>query len=233
MIGSTKPLTSTTDKIGYTLKKQNGASRELLDTPEVINVFNTGYENLRGVLFYNKQEIWTSAEVNKIKCFNDKGMLTNAIKTKSGEWPHDVSVTHDGCLLYSDWILRTVYKVVNGQIYEIIKPRKCIPGEMCITSCSNLLIVMYDCDKTQCKVVRYSGSTKKQTIQYEENGNPLYSTVDKVKYITENRNLDICVTDCAASAVVIVNEFGKLRFRYTGHPFKSKTNPFVPRGIRY
>lgn len=54
---------------------------------------------------------------------------------------------------------------------------------MCITSCSDLLIVMYDCDKTQCKVVRYSGSTKKQTIQNEENGNPLYSMVDKVKTV--------------------------------------------------
>lgn len=36
MIGSIKPLTSTTDENGYELKKQMGPYRELLDAPEVI-----------------------------------------------------------------------------------------------------------------------------------------------------------------------------------------------------
>uniref|UniRef100_K1QA41 Tripartite motif-containing protein 2 n=1 Tax=Magallana gigas TaxID=29159 RepID=K1QA41_MAGGI len=54
---------------------------------------------------------------------------------------------------------------------------------------------------------------------------------DHLRYITENRNHDICVADCKASAVVVVNQEGKLRWRYTGHPSVAKIKPFKPRGI--
>lgn len=102
---------------------------------------------------------------------------------------------------------------------------------MCVTSSGDLLIDMFDGANSQDKIVRYFGSIEKQTIQYEENGIPLYSGEYQVKCLTENRNLDICVADCAAGAVVVVNEAGKLRFRYTGHPSNLMWEPFFPYGI--
>uniref|UniRef100_K1R2Q3 Uncharacterized protein n=1 Tax=Magallana gigas TaxID=29159 RepID=K1R2Q3_MAGGI len=51
-------------------------------------------------------------------------------------------------------------------------------------------------------------------------------TLDKIKYITENRNHDICVADCGAGAVVVVNQDGELRWRYIGHPSVTKNEPF-------
>ncbi|XP_062610706.1 uncharacterized protein LOC134272500 [Saccostrea cucullata] len=50
-------------------------------------------------------------------------------------------------------------------------------------------------------------------------------------YITENRNLDICMSDEKTRAVVVVNQVGKLRFRYTGHIPALNNQPFDPRGI--
>ena len=127
-------------------------------------------------------------------------------------------------------VSKTVNKVKSGQIEEVIRLQGWIPVNLCVTSSGDLLVIMYSVDVTQSKVVRYSGSTEKQTIQYDDEGKPLYSGNDKIKYISENRNLDICVADRSAKAVVVVNQSGTLRFRYTGHP--SNTGPsFDPVGI--
>lgn len=60
LIGSIKPLTFTKNENGYILEKQRNASKEMLDTPEVINTFNTGYKNPRSVL--QRTTIWASGE---------------------------------------------------------------------------------------------------------------------------------------------------------------------------
>lgn len=100
-----------------------------------------------------------------------------------------------------------------------------------VTSTGDFLVIIYNDDKTQSKVVRYSGSSEKQSFQYDDRGKPLYSLNSKVKYITENRNHDICVIDNEAGAVVVINQEGKHRWRYTGHPSVPNKKPFNPFGI--
>ncbi|XP_062575483.1 uncharacterized protein LOC134237394 [Saccostrea cucullata] len=97
------------------------------------------------------------------------------------------------------------------------------------TSSGDRLVIVESIDYMQTKVVRYYGSTEKQTIQSDDKGKPLYSS--GFCNITENRNLDICVSDPEAKAVVVVNQVGKLRFKYTGHTPAPKNEQFYPQGI--
>ncbi|XP_078335903.1 uncharacterized protein LOC144626292 [Crassostrea virginica] len=232
LIGKLTPLSTTLEERVFTAKKPNTSVRELLDEPEVLNTIKTGYVGLCSVTCIDEEEIWTSGQLTAdIKCFNTQGVLQKTIKTKSGYRPGDIAVYSDGALVYSDGSKRTVYKVKNGQTEKIITLQGWIPFNLCVTSSGDLLVTMFSYDETQSKVVRFSGSTVKQTIQFDDDGQPLYSGNDYPKFITENRNLDICVADVEAGAVVVVNQAGKLRFRYTGPPSSTKNKPFKPGGI--
>uniref|UniRef100_K1Q5U1 Tripartite motif-containing protein 3 n=1 Tax=Magallana gigas TaxID=29159 RepID=K1Q5U1_MAGGI len=231
LYGQITPLSTATGENALSLKQPKISARNILDEPEVVATIQTGYENLRSVTCLNENKIWTCEWANNIKCFNIKGSLLQTIKTKSGEEVIDIAVDNNGDLLYSALQTRTVNKVKNGQIEELIRLQGWTPCGLCVTSTGDLLVTMFSKDYTQSKVVRYSGSTEKQTIQFDNEGKPLYSGNCIIKYITENRNHDICVADYNAGAVVSVNQGGKLRWRYTGHPSATKTQLCKPEGI--
>ncbi|XP_062573448.1 E3 ubiquitin-protein ligase Midline-1-like [Saccostrea cucullata] len=239
-LGFLTPFSTKTDKNGYIMKKTNTQTKKFLKEPELIITIDTGFEELCSVACLSEEEIWIRARsISDIKCFNIQSSLTKTIKTKSDEYPNDIAVTSDGDLVYCNWKTRTIYKVKKGQTEGVIRLQGWIPSKLCVTSSGDLLVTMYSgghplismFSKTQSRVVRYSGSTEKQTIQFDEEGKPLYSGNDYIKYISENRNLDICVADYEAGVVVVVNQAGKLRFRYTGRPSTRKNKPFIPCGI--
>ncbi|XP_078309642.1 uncharacterized protein LOC144618019 [Crassostrea virginica] len=97
---------------------------------------------------------------------------------------------------------------------------------MCCTTSGELLVSMTSHNEMQTKVVRYVGSID----HWDDNGQPPYSSDRYTKYLSENRNFDICMADLGAGAVVVVNAAGKLRFRYTGPP-SAKQQSFKPLGI--
>ncbi|XP_052681105.1 uncharacterized protein LOC128161754 [Crassostrea angulata] len=232
LFGEISPLSTATEDNVLSLNQPNTSVRELLDEPKLVTTIQTGYKNLCSVTCLNEDRIWTSGLTNDIKCFNIKCSLLQAIKTKSEESPNDITVNSDGELLYCDGTDGTVNIVKNGQTKMLITlPEEWAPNQLCVTSTGDLLVTMFSVDKTQSKAVRYSGSTEKQTVQFDDNGQPLYSGNDAVKYITENRNRDICVADWVAGVEVVVNQDGKLRWRYTGHPSAIKNEPFEPWGV--
>ncbi|XP_061176612.1 uncharacterized protein LOC133185431 [Saccostrea echinata] len=232
MFGSLSAL-SITKEHGYTIKTQEAAScppvKPLLDEPELITTIDTGYKYQYSVTCLSDEEIWISGDDKVMKLYNLWGKLLKSIQTKSGNRPWDIAVTRSGDLVYTDPDTRTVNVVKNKQIQEVIRLQGWKPYHVCSTSSGDLLISMYSDDYEQSKVVRYSGSTEKQTIQTDSKGKPLYSSED-IKYISENGNLDICVADHGAHAVVVVNKEGKFRFRYTGHR-STPGGSFYPYGI--
>ncbi|XP_065930025.1 uncharacterized protein [Magallana gigas] len=231
LFGKITPLSTATDENVLSLNQPNTSVRELLDEPELVATIQTGYQNVYSVTYLNEDCIWTFGSTKDIKCFNMKGELLHTVSNKSKQWPNDIAVDSDGNLLIGDWKSRTVNKVNNGQTEELIRLRGWWPSNLCVTSNGDLLVIMVSDAKTQSKAVRYSGSTEKQTIQFDDKGKPLYSGNAHIKYIIENRNHDICVADYEAGAVVVVNQNGKLRWRYIGHPSVTKKEPFKPVGI--
>jgi hypothetical protein len=166
-----------------------------------------------------------------MKLLNLQGKLQTSIQTKSGGDPGDIAVKRDGDLVYTDPKHKTINLVKNNQTCTVITLQGWVPQYVCCTASGDVLVTMYSNDREkQSKVVRYSGSTEKQSIQYDDQGRPLYSSGGNYKYISENRNMDICLADCIARAVVVVNASGKLRFRYTGHP-SNTGGLFIPRGM--
>ncbi|XP_052702911.1 E3 ubiquitin-protein ligase TRIM71-like [Crassostrea angulata] len=225
--GSLSALSFTTEEQVYSMAPPD---RSIMGVPQVITTIDTGYDYLHGVTCLNDTEIWTRGYDNMMKLFNLQGERVESIRTKSGNRPHDIAVTRSGDLVYTDNNDRTVNIVNNTQIQTVIRLQGWKPCGVCSTSSGDLLVVMDSDGYKRSKVVRYSGSTEKQIIQYDDKGRPLYSSGPYSNYISENRNLDICVSDCNARAVVVVNQAGKLRFIYTGPPSPTKES-FDPWGI--
>ena len=207
--GSLIPLSKETDEQGYTLPSQGAEfsppARPMLDVPHLVtDIPTSGYGGLYHVSCLGDEKIWTSGVNNKImKLYNLKGKLLKSVQTKSGNMPQDIAVTQSGGLVYTDEDDRSINLVSGTQIQTLITLRAWIPLGLCSTSSGDLLVIMTSDDETQTKVVRYSGSTKKQTIQWDDQGNKLYSSGPYSKYLSENKNLDICVAD--AGVVVVVS----------------------------
>ncbi|XP_065926359.1 E3 ubiquitin-protein ligase TRIM71-like isoform X1 [Magallana gigas] len=230
---SLSALSFTTEEQDYSMPPQGAESsppdQSLMDEPRVITAIDTGYKYPYGVTCLNDTEVWTFGGDNMMKLFNLQGELVESIQTKSGNTPQGIAVTRSGDLVYTDYGERTVNIVKNTQIQTVIRLQGWRPRGVCSTSSGDFLVAMDRVDDKQSKVVCYSGSTEKQSIQYDDKGQPLYSSGD-TKYISENRNLDICVSDYKARAVVVVNQAGKLRFTCTG-PLSTTKGSFDPRGI--
>nr|XP_022303333.1 uncharacterized protein LOC111110947 isoform X2 [Crassostrea virginica] len=211
-------------------------ARLLSDKPriltDILTEYNdpfTGHNSLFHVSCLSDEEIWTSGNNKIMKLYNIKGEVLKSVQTKSGQWPQDIAVTRSGGLVYTDNANRSINLVSGTKIQTLITLQEWRPWGLCSTSSGDLLVFMISDDYKQTKVVRYSGSTEKQRIQWDDQGKPLYSSFS-IKYISENRNLDICVADKDAGAVVVVSSAGKLRFTYTGPP-SAPGESFSPLGI--
>ncbi|XP_052708783.1 uncharacterized protein LOC128183702 [Crassostrea angulata] len=186
---------------------------------EIIKTVATGKKGcLSSVECCNNSEVWTTwGKIMKLHNLN--GELLKSIKTKSGYNVGDITTTKKGYLVYSDPDSKTINRMKKKTIKEVITLHGWTPCSVCSTSLDGLLVIMTSNDKKQSKVIRYTDSFEESiTAQFDDKGVPLYSKSSNTKYVSENKNLDICVADMGSRSVVVVNQNGRLRFRYTGSP---------------
>lgn len=205
------------------------------EEPNVVTYIHTNYgiaNKLRSVTALTETEIWTCGEDKTMKLYNLQGELIKSIQTKSKNTPSDIEVTRSGDLVYVDYNDLSINIVRNAHISEVIKLQGWRPRNVCSALYGDFLVFMDSETDRQSKIVRYCGNIPKQSISLNDEGQPLYSYGPSFKYMSENKNLDICVADWGASAVVVVNHAGKHRFTYMGPPSSSSsTKAFDPYGI--
>lgn len=152
-----------------------------------------------------------------LNLYNLQTRQKRSINTRPGTCLENIAVTKDGDLVYIDYNDCSVNIVKNTHIESVIKLREWIPRGVCSTFSGDLLVVVQSADDDkQSKVLRYSGSEEKQSTQFNDKKGPSYSSGGDNKYISENKNKDICVSDWGFRALVMVNRTWKLRFVYTG-----------------
>lgn len=197
---------------------------------------------LKSVSYLSDGKVWTSGLDNILRLYDFTSNFELEVQTKPMNYPWDIAVKKDGNLIYTDYKNKTVNKVIithekenMHNIEKLITLKGWEPLNVCSTSSDDLLVVMFNKNGKETKGVRYSGCLRKQqTIQYsdEKNKKPLYSSCQQNKYISENKNLNICVSDYGACAVVVVDKAGTFRVRYTGVSSNAKGSlNFRPYGI--
>ncbi|XP_078311394.1 uncharacterized protein LOC144618691 [Crassostrea virginica] len=178
--GSLTASSIETEEQGYTVPSPGAESsppdRPLLDVPKVITELDTRYDNLYCVSCLSDDEIWTRGNKSIMKLYNMNGELLRSVQTKSGCEPQDIAVTRSGGLVYTDPMYRSINLVSGTQIQTLITLRGWLPCSVRSTSTGGLLVTMTNEDCEQSKVVRYSGTTEKQNIQWDDQGKPLFSS---------------------------------------------------------
>nr|XP_022290518.1 uncharacterized protein LOC111102160 [Crassostrea virginica] len=186
----------------------------LKETPRRIGFGHDGKNRiLRRLSCLSNNKFWTSGIDDTMRLYNMQGELLHSVQTKSGNVPFDIAVKKSGDLVYTDPDDMSINLVSNTRTEALVKLKRWEPLSVCSTSSGDLLVTMEldDAFDRKIKIVRYSGSAEKQTIQWDEESNPLFQSAS---FICENRNLDICVVDHVAEAIAVVNASGKLRFHY-------------------
>ncbi|XP_061186393.1 uncharacterized protein LOC133194454 [Saccostrea echinata] len=138
-------------------------------------------------------------------------------------WPnsygaHTVNKTGDLIYIDRDYNIKKLSKDSKTKTSLIEKPESWRPESVYFSpSNGDLLVGMWSTDSA--KVTRYSDTGQQiKTIQLNNKGQKLYTIP---RYITENRNGDVIVSDFldfGRGAVVVTERGGQHRFSYTGPP---------------
>ncbi|XP_061165670.1 uncharacterized protein LOC133174582 [Saccostrea echinata] len=203
---------------------------KMMDDPLVVFKRQTIYGNDNELW-----RIWCSGVGNLIISGNDgairevdkTGSELKKILTHHNVWGLSINFQEKMVFSFSPYSSKNVdiYLFDKGKIKILLSIPHWYPVGLCYTDNEHLLVSMRSKDKTQSIVARYSETTEIQRIQYDNQGQPLFSTgVLNGLQLTQNGNGDICVADYAGNAVVAVDPSGGFHFKYKGDANQQSEN---------
>lgn len=102
---------------------------------------------------------------------------TAVLETKVGAIaiiPWDIAINSNGHPIYTERTTQTINLLKYGKTQVQLTLKDWRPLNVCSTLYGDLLLIMDSCDQKQTKVVRYSGTEEKQSIQFDDKGQPLF-----------------------------------------------------------
>ena len=83
-------------------------------------------------------------------------------------------MTESGDLLYTDYNDRSVNIAKEDKIQQLVRLEEWRPQSVCNSSSGDMLVIMTSDDMKETKLVRFSGSKEKQTIQWDGRRQPIF-----------------------------------------------------------
>lgn len=210
---------------------ENKGQVQLISSPELHQTFAvTDVNRCDHISCLTSDRIWIS-DKNNLLFKNKTGVtLHHLVDLCRGYGVH--TVNHEGELIYIDTNYDIKKLSNNFETITTLKTTLDTKWKPCCVHSSphtgNLLVVMQKedrRDKLSTKVIVFDQTGNLiQTIQQDEEGRELYR---QPVYITENKNMDVVVSD-NESGVVVTDYEGEFLFFYRGHPSRLRLEP---RGI--
>ncbi|XP_062577350.1 uncharacterized protein LOC134239195 [Saccostrea cucullata] len=198
----------------------------VLNPPQLSETIDTRFpprvsqNRLFDLVFMRGRKFWAGGSVPKLKLFDFYGNLQDVkpIESECGLY----LTLHKGKLVFNNYMFNRLETIENdpGQTTSkcIIDFTVCCTGwsasGIASTREGGFLVCMKQNEKSM-KIVRFSRNGKPiQEIQFDSKNRPLY---EKLVYVAENGNGDICAADWGRKVIVVVSEEGQYRFSYHGH----------------
>nr|XP_022310924.1 tripartite motif-containing protein 2-like [Crassostrea virginica] len=204
-----------------------------VDKVRVIATIPTTYSFSWGIACIGEAEAWIYGENETITRIDIHGAVRDTVTTSCLFRPGDISVTKGKELMYSNSDNRTVNIIRDWKTETLITtPQGWTPRGLCCTRSGDILVHVYTKSgpQTKNKIISYQGENIKQEISNDGQGNPIFKYGNNLLFMSENNNGDVCVSDVYANTVVVVDQTGRVRFRYDGTPDR-REKYFAPSGI--
>ncbi|XP_062620582.1 uncharacterized protein LOC134282151 [Saccostrea cucullata] len=189
----------------------------------------SGVSRCRHITHVSTDRVWICDDEGNLILTNTKGHILDKVTGLIAYGVGVHTVTRDSAVIYIDSDNNIIKLSTDHKVKTTVIPYTSPWSPVCVyssPSTGDLLVGMFNTDTDTGQVNRYTDTGEHiQTIQHDNTGQELYSDP---RYITENRNGDVIVSDYYGNAVVVTDSRGRHRFSYRGPPSGSG---LMPRGI--